>query len=179
MTEKAKAVGSVVHEISSFSEAVAYAVNIAQKSDFKTLACPGFAKKDLELLETACKASEIDILGPLLRDQQHNLHTALTMADFGIADTGTLVLLSDSEDTRIATMLSTIHIAVLPVTNIKPDSNAYEKELNNLLKKETPSYTAFITGPSRTADIERVLAIGVHGPVELHILLLTETSSHD
>lgn len=40
--------------------------------------------------------------------------------------------------------------------------------------KKTPNYLAFITGASRTADIERVLALGVHGPLELHILILED-----
>jgi L-lactate dehydrogenase complex protein LldG len=96
----------------------------------------------------------------------------LTYADWGIAETGTLVMDACSENLRIATMLSDIHVAVLPAEKIKPTSEALENKLNNELKGNSASYIAFITGASRTADIERVLAIGVHGPIELHILIM-------
>ncbi|MCK5165623.1 MAG: lactate utilization protein, partial [Desulfobacula sp.] len=109
-----------------------------------------------------------------LRNQASFLDTSLTWVDYGIADTGTLMLASDSEEIRIATMLAQIHIAMLPISKIRPNTAGIEADLNDILKKDSPSYTAFITGPSRTADIERVLAIGVHGPVELHLLLIRQ-----
>jgi L-lactate dehydrogenase complex protein LldG len=74
-------------------------------------------------------------------------------------------------------MLAETHVAVLSASKIKPDSVSLEKELNAVLKTGTPVYYAFITGASRTADIERVLAVGVHGPKELHILIMEENNA--
>ncbi|MBT7631871.1 MAG: lactate utilization protein, partial [Desulfobacula sp.] len=102
---------------------------------------------------------------------------SLTWVDYGIAETGSLMLASDSEDIRMATMLAKIHVAMLPIAKIRLNTEQIEAELDEILKNNSPSYTAFITGPSRTADIERVLAIGVHGPVELHLLLIKEMKS--
>jgi L-lactate dehydrogenase complex protein LldG len=172
MTEKAAVVGTIVHEIFSISQALEYAVNLNKEKNLKTLACPDLAPEDRDKIMALCKSTGMDLLEKPLRNHASSLDTSLTWVDFGIADTGTLMLASDSEEIRIATMLAQIHIAMLPVSKIRPDTNAIEAELNDILKKDSPSYTAFITGPSRTADIERVLAIGVHGPVELHLLLI-------
>lgn len=174
MTEKAGAVGTIIHEISSVSQALQYAVDLNKEKKLKTLACPGLDKEDRDMLMNLCKASDLDLLEEPLRDHSSCLDTALTWVDFGIAETGTLMLASDSEEIRIATMLASIHIAMLPISKIRTDTSAIEADLNDILKKNSPSYTAFITGASRTADIERVLAIGVHGPVELHLLLIKE-----
>ena len=90
----------------------------------------------------------------------------------GIAETGTCVVVTDDEETRLATMLPEVSVLVLRVADIVPhlaDAAAFlrERQADGRI-----SYTSFITGPSRTADIERVSAIGVHGPLELHIILV-------
>ena len=174
MTEKAVAVGTIVHEISSVSNALQYAVDLNKEKHLKTMACPGLDSEDRDRLLDLCKSSGMDLLEEPLRNNASSLDTSLTWIDFGIADTGTLMLASDSEEIRIATMLAKIHIAMLPVSKIRLNTGSIEADLNDILKKDSASYTAFITGPSRTADIERVLAIGVHGPVELHLLLIKD-----
>jgi L-lactate dehydrogenase complex protein LldG len=134
----------------------------------------GLETQDVNFLEKACKTADLTFIKPPLRSHANEIHTALTPVDWGIAETGTLVLDSSSEDVRIATMLSETHVALLPVSKIKPDVTALENEINAVLKADGSSYYAFITGASRTADIERVLTIGVHGPQELHILIMEE-----
>lgn len=174
MTQNATAVGTIVHEVLSVFDAFQYTVDLNRKKKFKTITCPGLIAKDRDIMADLCKSVNLVLLDETLRVKASAIDTCLTWADYGIAETGTLMLESDSEEIRIATMLATIHIAMLPISKIRPDTAGIEKELNNILKKETPSYTAFITGASRTADIERVLAIGVHGPVEHHLLLIEE-----
>jgi len=172
MKQNTTAVGTIVHVVSSIFDVFQYTVDLNRKKKFKTITCPGLIAKDRNIMVDLCKSANMDFMDGALRAKASLIDTCLTWADYGIADTGTLMLASDSEEIRISTMLSQIHIAMLPVSKIKPDTSGIEKELEDILKKETPSYTAFITGASRTADIERVLAIGVHGPVEHHLLLI-------
>jgi len=177
MKEKAEAVQVIVSTIHTMEDAFQYTVDITKKQGGRTVVAAGLKAKEQGYLKNECEASGLRLLEFPLRPHANEIHTSLTIVDGGVAETGTLVLNSTSEDVRIATMLAETHVAVLPASKIKPDTTALEDELNAMLKADAPSYTAFITGASRTADIERVLAIGVHGPQELHILIMEENKA--
>ena len=92
----------------------------------------------------------------------------VTQVDHGVAATGSLAQAAHDVTQRLASTLPEIHVALLDPTRIVPDLGA-------LLARIGPAqtrYLALVTGPSRTADIERVLTIGVHGPRRLVILLV-------
>lgn len=179
MKEKAEAVLSIVSEIGCFEDALRYVVDITEKQGGAVIAAPGLEHKDpaaLSFLKSLCDEKEISLVTENLRSEIGKLHSGFTIADYGIAETATLIQDSGSEDLRIATMLSEIHVAVLPVSRIKANALVLENEFGDMIKLP-PAYVAFISGASRTADIERVLTIGVHGPQELHILILNENEA--
>jgi L-lactate dehydrogenase complex protein LldG len=93
-------------------------------------------------------------------------------AALGIAQTGTCIVETDDEETRLQTMLPETSVIVLRADDIIPSLADAADYMRERFKDGKISYTSFITGPSRTADIERVSAIGVHGPLDLHIIIV-------
>lgn len=174
--EKAAAVQVVISEITDMAAAFDYASDITRKQGGESMAVFGWDGPERSALEDACRRVGVNLVGDNLREHAADLCTALTLADWGIAATGSLVLDSSSEDLRLATMLAQVHIAVLPLSRLRPDAEALKADLVRLMESP-PSYLAFITGASRTADIERVLTIGVHGPQELHVLIIKDQGS--
>lgn len=94
----------------------------------------------------------------------------ISQMDWALTDTGSLVQDQGAVEQRLVSSLSTIHIALVPSGNILNGKQAVFERIN----PATSRYIAFITGPSRTADIERVLTIGVHGPQRLVIVFVDE-----
>lgn len=99
-------------------------------------------------------------------------NVGVARAALGIASTGTCVVETDDEETRLATMLPETSVIILRESDIVPDVSGISGFLRERQTDGRVSYTSLITGPSRTADIERVGAIGVHGPLDVHIILL-------
>ncbi len=99
----------------------------------------------------------------------------LTAVDYALAETGTLVLIARKGQARCISLLPPVHIALLKAEQVISDLN----DLFPLLRRDSEaeggnlsSAVTFITGPSRTADIELTLVVGVHGPQQLHVILV-------
>ena len=102
-----------------------------------------------------------------------DIQVGLTGADYALADTGTLVLLSGNSGGRWLSLAPPVHIALLPSERLLPsldDFLALFPEPDSFLS--LGSAVTFISGASRTADIELKLVHGAHGPRELHVVIL-------
>jgi L-lactate utilization protein LutC len=103
------------------------------------------------------------------REENLMLEGEPSHAAYGLADTGSLVLLS-SDEPRSRSLLPFVHHTYLAENRILSGLAELFAELGN----ELPSSVAIVTGPSRSADIEQKLAVGVHGPGEVHIVLVPQ-----
>jgi L-lactate dehydrogenase complex protein LldG len=102
----------------------------------------------------------------------------ITTVDYALAEAGTLVLISGAGRARSASLVPPVHVAVVEAQQIisgLDDLFPLLAERGDGSARHPASAITFITGPSRTADIELTLVVGVHGPQQLHVILLTET----
>lgn len=104
------------------------------------------------------------------RENAKASRVGISQLKLGIAETGGMA--QDSEDItqRLASALCWIHVAILPTTKIFPSLGDFFKRMHPREYK----FMTLITGASKTADIERVLAVGVHGPEKLVILCVDD-----
>jgi L-lactate dehydrogenase complex protein LldG len=91
----------------------------------------------------------------------------ITEADFLLSETGTLVLRSSAEKPRAVSLLPRIHLAIVRPEMLRADMHQVFAEAKD------QHYLVFITGPSRTADIELTVTLGVHGPKSLYVWMIS------
>ena len=106
---------------------------------------------------------------PISKDDLFTVDVGITSAQAGIAETGTLVLDSSVERNRLVSLVPPIHIAILDASKIFLTLGETLAALQ--AGEELSPAITFITGPSRTADIELTLTLGVHGPQELYVII--------
>jgi L-lactate dehydrogenase complex protein LldG len=100
------------------------------------------------------------------------IRVGITGAFAGIAESGTIAVVSGAGRSRLASLLTPVHIAVLRADCMYPSLTAFLAAHADIA--EQGSNLVLITGPSRTADIEMTLTRGVHGPGEIHVVVLED-----
>ena len=164
----ARNVGAEVMVASDLNEVIAY---IKERASGSVMLPPCVSLARVGLLEK-CREAGLNVVDNDFRKHGAEAAAGVTGANFAFAETGTVALESTDEAVRIATTLPEKHFVLLDPRKILASADEAVPLLEKIHADMPQAYLAYITGPSRTADIERVLTIGVHGPAELHILLL-------
>lgn len=172
--EAVSSVGGVVHRVADEREAArVFAKIVAERglermarSDSPRLASLGESVPRVDWIEPTPFPTTTEARAPLF-----DTDAGLTTAQMAIAETGTLVLDSSVELHRLASLVPPLHIALLNEADIVSDLSGL---FDRYSTSELPPTLTMITGPSRTADIELELVVGVHGPRELVVLLVAE-----
>jgi hypothetical protein len=147
-------------------DAVAVALGLLEPASL--VAADGDA--ELDVLVGALERDGHEVLRPghvAFRDRLPHAAIGITRCTAAIADTGTLLLLFDAMRPRSTSLVPRIHLAVVDDDDLVaslPDAFAR-------IPSPPPSGITFVTGPSRSADIEQLLTLGVHGPAEVHVVL--------
>ena len=170
--EMAQRVGAEVCRFDSIDEASRY---IASQASGKTLVPDTQLARKHNLTE-ALRNADVEVFEGNFREAGYVPGAGVTFCNFGFADTGTVVLESTAEEIRLATTLPEKHFVFVDPAKILEDNLAGVAPMTAIHQGSEPRFLAYITGPSRTADIERVLTIGCHGPRELHLMIVENLS---
>jgi L-lactate dehydrogenase complex protein LldG len=126
--------------------------------------------------ETALRDNFSNTLGKWYTDDLKNCDASITSCECLVARTGTIVMSAGQESGRTVSVYAPIHICIAYTKQLVYDVKdgllfVKDKYGNNL-----PSLITFATGPSRTADIEKTLVVGVHGPKEVYCFLVDDSN---
>ncbi len=109
----------------------------------------------------------------LIHDQATaQTQVAVTRADLGIAETGTLVFAAAPENPTSLHFVPEVEITILSAAHIVSNLEASFEYLRARGQSTLPRAVNFVTGPSRTADIELTLTMGAHGPKAVHVIIV-------
>ncbi len=117
----------------------------------------------------------------LLRDKYFRADIGISSANVVSADTGTLFLIENEGNIRLATSAPPVHIALVGMEKLVPTIEEGFKVAQvtwRYANYAIPSYVSLISGPSKTGDIEKVTTYGAHGPKEFHVIFMDGGRTH-
>jgi L-lactate dehydrogenase complex protein LldG len=173
---RAEAVSAEVHRFPYKTEALDFIVQYLKDAGVADTPqsyavwadCPFLNGVDKSKISRAIPGLTFDVT----REKAAASKVGISQLEWAMVSTGSLIQDAGPVERRLVSTLPTIHIALVETDKLVPDLPSVFANI----RPEQTNYISFITGPSRTADIERVLTIGVHGPEKLIIVFVDETA---
>ena len=178
-----------VFRTTSAQDAASYIRQVAQDVEARTMLRSDHSTLENLDIENAMQGTGISLEvmalddahgGLTMEDERSRLRQEAIVADIGItgvdyavAETGSCVLLPRKGLSRVISLLPPVHVAVVESGQVLPSlDELFTLRREDFLNGDLGSYMNLISGPSRSADIEYQLVTGVHGPGEVHVILL-------
>ncbi|MCH7734428.1 MAG: lactate utilization protein [Chloroflexi bacterium] len=189
MADAAEEIGWVIHRSTSPEDAVAAVTEICRSAGAKSVLrsthdvferVPVDAALSAEgmAVSTATRDRSDDDAVDLerrleLRERAFDTDVGITGVDYAVAETGTVVINPRQGVSRLVSLTPPIHIAILEAGQVLPSlDELFLLAHDDFQTSAHRGMINLISGPSRTADIEANLVIGVHGPVEVHLVIV-------
>lgn len=161
-----KKLSGVGEQLSSSEIGSALKILVAEQNIRKATVWNASFLKQLSITDHL-RALDVKLVSPNAdKHEMAQCDLGITEADFLLPETGTLVLRSSAGKPRGVSLLPRIHLAVVRPEMLRADMHQVFAEAKD------SHYLVFITGPSRTADIELTVTLGVHGPKNLYVWMI-------
>lgn len=143
---------------------------LADREGWESVAVP--ADSEIRALLTDVSITKLEVSRSTVKTDLEKVSAGITGCDALIAQTGSVLLTAKSGGGRALSVLPGHHVVVATSSQLVRDLPAAFELLERKYAPNFPSFMTFITGPSRTGDIERVLVLGAHGPRKLTVILM-------
>ncbi len=169
-----------VHHADSMESAAEAVLSVLRDAEGTRLAAAELPDALRQILDRRCADEGVELLKPPYDDRTlpgaiDAAHVGVSWAEFAVADAGALVEFATNDATRLVSTLPRIHLGVVRAAEIKETLMDAGPRIRAFMNEQPGNATVtFISGPSRTADIEMRLTLGVHGPEMAHAVILDQ-----
>ena len=176
--KKHESLAGIVHLVSGLNEAADRVFSILQEKKTEKVALSELPEDFGQILEQKITEDGLDLLKPTFNNADlpnafDTIQVGISWAAFAIAETGAIVEFATDDSMRLVTALPLVHISLLRASDLVVTLKEAATPIRNFYEENSLNATvSFISGPSRTADIEMRLILGVHGPAETHVIIV-------
>ena len=169
-----------VHIADGMASAAEAVLSVVVESRGTRLAAAELPEALVQALERRCDEAGVEFLKPpydgtTLPGAIDAAQVGVSWAEFAVAEAGALVEFATNDATRLVSTLPRIHLGIVRAAQIKETLMEAGPRIREFMEIQRENATVtFISGPSRTADIEMRLTLGVHGPEMAHAVILDE-----
>ena len=186
LAEAASQAGWKVAHAASAQEAARYVAELAREVEARSVVRSAHPVVDRLALETLLQGAGVnvevvaagdeadrDAKSRSLRRHATEADMGVTGVDYAVAETGTVALMAGKGVSRLVSLLPPVYVAVVERGQVLPGlDELFTLYRDKLLRGSPVGYMNLVTGPSRSADIENTLVTGVHGPGDVHLVLI-------